>query len=76
MINHFVKIKIVFLFHSHFYSQLQLTPFKEYSYRESSKLKTQKIPSVTSTLGSTCLLHSKANLLALGCTEGKYSIYF
>lgn len=28
-----------------------------------------------STLGSTCLLHSKANLLTLGCTEAKYSIY-
>lgn len=28
-----------------------------------------------STLGFTCLLHSKANLLTLGCTEGKYSIY-
>lgn len=28
-----------------------------------------------SALGSTCLLHSKANLLTLGCTEAKYSIY-
>ena len=26
-------------------------------------------------LGATCLLHSKASLLTLGCGEGKFDIY-